>query len=138
MAVINYQNLPSTATPLNATNLNNMQVQESGSNSNGNYIKYADGTLIQWNYIEVTDQAIANQYGNTALYIGSRTITFPIAFVGNTPSVQCSQFRWGTGGSWGTSGQATLTTATLNGYDFYSRATGTTCYIGWIAIGKWK
>lgn len=131
-----WENLPSTNTPLNATNLD--KITDSGSNSNGYYIKFQDGTLLEWNYMQVDDQAINSQYGTTAVYYGTRTITFPIAFVGNTPSVQCSQFRWGTGGSWGSVGTSSLTSATLFGYDMFSRATGTRCVISWVATGKWK
>ena len=138
MANINYENLPSTRTPLNATNLNSMQVEDSGSNARGYWIKYNDGTLIQWNKLEVQDQAITDSYGS--LYQGKRTITFPIAFVGTVPAVTCSDFTWGTGASWGAViGNATpLTVAQLRGYDIASRASGTRTFISWLAIGKWK
>lgn len=66
MALIEFENKPSTNTPINATNLNLLQdnvengindvqtnlenkingIIESGSNENGSYIKYADGTQI--------------------------------------------------------------------------------------------
>ena len=113
-------------------------IQESGSNTNGRYIKYGDGTLIQWNRLSVKDQAINSAYGS--LYIGNRNITFPVAFVGSTPTVTCSEFQWGTQGSWGAvvGNNTTLTGTTLRGFDVGSRATGTTCSISWYAIGRWK
>lgn len=55
---INWQDGESGGTPLSAENLNKMDIQieqntsdiasiiESGSNENGNYIKYSDGTMI--------------------------------------------------------------------------------------------
>ena len=55
---VNWEDLPSTDTPINATNLNKMDegiydnslaidnAIESGSNENGSYIKFNDGTLI--------------------------------------------------------------------------------------------
>ena len=46
-------------------------IVESGSNNNGNYIKFADGTMICYLNIRVTDQAINNQYGTSALYFGT-------------------------------------------------------------------
>lgn len=55
MEKINFVNLPSTNTPMNAENLNQMQdnvenaingIIESGSNENGSWIKWADGTMI--------------------------------------------------------------------------------------------
>jgi len=137
MAYINYENLPNTTTPLNATNLNSMQVEDSGSNSRGYWIKYNDGTLIQWNSMTVTDQAINNAYGS--IYQRTRDVIFPISFL-NTDglTVLCGAFLWGTSASWGSVMSATKTAATLRGYDYYSRATGTSCYISWLAIGKWK
>ena len=116
----------------------NVSIVASGSNTNGKYIKFYDGTMIQWNYMEVTDQAINGSYGN--LYDGTRVITYPVAFVGDTPVLSCPMFKWGTSASWGsTSDNSTpLTKGTLKGIDAYSRATGTICRISWFAIGRWK
>ena len=118
--------------------INNTQIIESGSNTNGRYIKYYDGTMIQWNYMEVTDQAINTAYGS--LFQGTRNITYPVAFVGATPILTCSMFKWGSSASWGTTTESpnSLTTGTLRGIDAFSRATGTGCRISWFAIGKWK
>lgn len=110
-------------------------VYEAGSNSNGNYRKYADGTMICWNQISVKDQAINNAYGS--LYQGTRTITFPATFL-TDPVVACTQFQWGTSASWGTVYSTGTSSATLRGIDVLSRATGTNCVIGWYAIGRWK
>ena len=107
-----------------------------GKNGNGKYIKYDDGTLIQWNRIEVNNQAINSAYGS--LYQGTRYLTFPIPFVGDIPSCQCTEFQWGTGASWGTIATVSLTNLTCRGIDITSRATGTNCRIGWFAIGRWK
>lgn len=109
----------------------------SGSNSNGKYIKFHDGTMICWNYQEVTNQAIATEYGS--LYQGTRTITYPVAFT-STPTLACTMFKYGSSASWGGTSEHTtpLTNGTLRGFDAFSRPTGTTCRIGWIAIGKWK
>lgn len=148
MQKINFQDLPSTATPLSANNLNQLQtnvenaingVIESGSNANGSYVKYNDGTLIQYNSTTVNDQAINNQYGNTALYTGTRTVTFPIPFLNTNYSAFCGEFKWGTGASWGIiSSRSTNNWMTIMALDFYSRDTGTNTEVSWIAIGKWK
>lgn len=121
-----------------AISVGNVSIVASGSNTNGKYIKFYDGTMIQWNYMEVTDQAINGAYGN--LFDGTRVITYPVAFVGDTPVLSCTMFKWGTSASWGsTSDNSTpLTKGTLKGMDAYSRATGTICRISWFAIGKWK
>ena len=118
--------------------INNTQIVESGSNTNGRYIKYYDGTMIQWNYMEVTDQAINSAYGS--LFQGTRNVTYPVTFVGATPILVCSMFKWGSSASWGTTTESpnSLTTGTLRGIDAFSRATGTGCRISWFAIGKWK
>ena len=118
--------------------VNDVSVIAYGSYSFGNYVKFYDGTMIQWNYEEVTDQAINNAYGS--LYQGTRTITYPVAFVGNTPVLTCSMFKWGSSASWGTTTEndTPLTKGTLRGIDAFSRATGTTCRIAWTAIGRWK
>lgn len=125
---------------VNATGLqvNGTSVVASGSNVNGNYVKFYDGTMICWNYQEVTDQSITGAYGT--LYQGTRNITYPQAFVGNPPALTCSMFKWGNSASWGTTTEhnSPLTQGTLRGIDAFSRASGTTVRIAWIAIGKWK
>jgi hypothetical protein len=92
MAYINYQNLPSTSTPLNATNLNSMQVEESGSNTNGNYIKYNDGTLIQWNTIAKSSFQSSSALSTTVQGINwyrsnNPSVAFPISFIDTNYSV---------------------------------------------------
>lgn len=162
MQKINFQNLPNTTTSVSAGNLNQLQdnvedvfdgdvamgninttgvkinntpIIDSGSNENGNYIKYADGTMICWDRIRVTDQAIDGVYGS--LYVGTRVITFPVAFV-SQPVGFCSEFQWGTSASWGNVRGINTTTITVKGNDAFPRATGTNVQIGWMAIGKWK
>lgn len=118
--------------------VNGAGVVASSSNVNGYYVKFYDGTMICWDYQEVTDQAITGAYGS--LYQGTRNITYPQAFVGEPPVLTCSMFKWGNSASWGTTAEhsSPLTQGTLRGIDAYSRASGTTVRIGWFAIGKWK
>lgn len=124
--------------PANANQfeVNGSPIAESGSNANGYYVKYYDGTMIEYLNIEVTDQAINNAYGN--LYQGSRTWTYPIEFIDNNVSVTCGQFQWGTSASWGTIVSADKTSANIRGIDAFSRAIGTAVKIQAMAIGKWK
>lgn len=90
MQKINFQNLPNTTTPVNATNLNDLQdnvedaidgVVESGSNANGSYIKYNDGTLIQ--YGEVSKNVTITNYSNSSqwYYDDGYGITLPLEFI---------------------------------------------------------
>lgn len=64
---------------------------ERGSNANGNYVKYADGTMIAW--ISKVDVAIAI---TTSYFGGARSAglswTFPVAFSG-VPVLQCQGTR---------------------------------------------
>lgn len=135
MAYIDYQNLPSTSTPLNATNLNSMQIQETGSNANGHYIKYADGTMIQYNKFTATGQEINISYGS--IYLGSKIITFPIEFYAVPNYIGCGEFRHTTTASWGTPQSATKSSMTLYVLDVLSRTAGN-ANISWLAIGRWK
>lgn len=109
---------------------------ERGSNANGEYIRFADGTQICFLNITVSDQAISDAYGS--FFIGTRTWTFPASFIAE-PSCSCSMFLWGTGASWGSIGtlSPSATSATLRGFDITSRATGTSTRIAAQAIGRW-
>lgn len=58
---------------INDTNLNQMQtnienaingIVESGSNANGNYIKFADGTMICRKYVQFGEKAITSEWGS--------------------------------------------------------------------------
>ena len=71
-------------------------VIESGSNSNGNYIKYADGTMICWHTIEGETHANQTRYGDGFFYQqgsysstspeNSKSWAYPVQFV-STPTV---------------------------------------------------
>lgn len=108
---------------------------ESGSNANGSYIKFTDGTMICTLDTTVSDQAINRSYGD--LYWGPRTWNFPVAFI-EKPAVSCGMFKWGTGMSWGNVSGIATTYATLVGMDTSSRDTGTSTKIHAMAIGRWK
>lgn len=106
---------------------------ETITNENGTAIKFQDGTMIQYVYMKVTDQAIDTPYGS--LFVGTRIWTFPIPFI-EMPIVSCSKFQWGSGASWGNIRGADKTSATLRGTDAFSRASGTNTIISAIAIRK--
>ena len=95
MNKINWQNAPSTATPINAENLNAMQnnienainnILQSGTTNNVNYIKYIDGTLIQ--YGKVTLQSYTGRSsGGLTYWSQATTITLPVSFLNVNYSV---------------------------------------------------
>jgi len=108
----------------------------SGSNANGEYIKFADGTMICSGTISgtVTITAQVNQFGDTSgnTYKNTKTITFPIEFVGDRPIVTMTS-KWSI---WtGLDSDPTLTSAVVL---FYAIANTQTVYTDWIAIGRWK
>jgi hypothetical protein len=55
-------------------------ILESGSNANGEYVKYADGTMICWNYA-LTTQASSTDTGSMFRTLSTATWTFPVAFL---------------------------------------------------------
>lgn len=79
---INWQALPSQATPANTDNMNHMDkgiydnsvaisnIVESGTNQYGNWIKYSDGTMICTRIIAMTINCTL-PWGS--LYVGSNT-----------------------------------------------------------------
>lgn len=152
MQKINFQDLPSTSTPLNANNLNQLQtnvenaingVIESGENANGNYVKYADGTMIC--YKNITGSAAINTSWGDGYTTGNvNTIdlgSFPATFVGNVPTVNLTASRAEPGNfnywiatlnetSLSYIGKISLLRFTSNDNVYYN--------INVIAIGKWK
>lgn len=109
-------------------------VIESGSNTNGEYVKFANGTMICSILKTVTDQAINAAYGS--LYTGTRDWTFPAVFSAS-PVTTVGLCRWGTGASWGTISDNSATSATLRFFDIISRSTGTSFVYSATAIGWW-
>lgn len=108
-----------------------------GSNANGTYVRYADGTQICWqNWAAqtVTFNSIA-MGGSTYFYVG-RTWTYPASFVG-TPSTHNS-------GDIGTAApelhgtfNPTTTACTVEDGIFGTNAS-TSCQNTLLAIGRWK
>lgn len=107
---------------------------DAGSNANGSYIKFEDGTMIAVGYF--TPSVAVNTAGGSIFY-GTYAWTFPLAFYAAPTYINANVERtgailWG-GGS---------PTATVNGYTFYlisgsslaAALTGVRC----IAIGRWK
>lgn len=142
MAQITFQNLPSTSTPLNATNLNSMQVEDSGSNANGSYIKYNDGTMICWHQITGSTFSCTTSGGSGRYYYQDdnnsaenvKAWTYPVQFI-SVPAVNvnvsCNAYCMASLGG------VTKINVGANCVLPYPVAT-TTFYWHFIAIGKWK
>ena len=134
----------SGTTPLSASNLNTMvdsiysdHAIDSGSNANGNYVKFADGTMICYGTDSVTatiNTAWGNIYRSTTLV----NATYPIAFT-TTPSFEITMKAGNS--AWLINYQASSNDKTASDSYTLSRPeskSSTTYQIQWIAIGKWK
>lgn len=149
MEKINFKSLPDTSTPVTATNLNQLQtnvenaingVVESGSNSNGSWIKYDDGVMICHGKITINGK-IETAWGslyyledNVARYFSQSFISPPeiqtsidyttdsgfiIGMIGNDREVTNNYFKG-----------VTLIRPTARANDEYK--------VNYMAIGRWK
>jgi hypothetical protein len=107
---------------------------ERGSNANGEFVKYADGTMICWFNGTTTSLAIDTAY--VSLFQGTVSVVLPAAFV-NSDYAGASLARWGTGRSWANLESSTETNASIRAMDIVSRASGTQTQLQFLAIGRW-
>lgn len=109
---------------------------ERGSNSNGEYTKFADGTLICW-FTRTVESITSNPSGGTTnLYFSSEVgLTFPATFVGTTPTVTPSASL----SSGGTSSWPSVRGRSLTGTSLalISNVQNAAAYLGYTAIGRW-
>ena len=105
-----------------------IQVHSSGSNSNGSWIRYTDGTMMCWGY-NISLPTGVNQ---------SFTTNYPINFTNDYSTGQTFTYSIvSNAGNYPTS-------YVLNGYPTTSQAgilytvAGSLCRITWQAIGKWS
>lgn len=136
-------------TKVNATNMNNIEngietndialsnikdyVIESGSNANGFYEKYANGTMKQWGKAKVTAE-LKTAHGQLYRTASEQFINFPIPFVGDMPVLNLT--------SQAALNFAYVATIGLDKSSFYPMTSvstnANTRYVHWTAIGKWK
>lgn len=122
-------------------------IVESGSNDNGSWVKFADGTMIQWGSSAFTGA----ETGNTGSY---KRVVFPQSFANNKFSVEYSP-KYATGISFALfvvlTGTCTYGSGTaLSGDTVYRRVSytndntelaelyATDLPFNWQAIGFWK
>lgn len=112
----------STTLPYSANYING--IVESGSNENGNYVKYIDGTMVCYGVAEVYND-------------GWSTVYYPVEFI-SQPTVIASVAS-------GSSETTTIVTAKLSGISTTTFRTSavissgyTSALINYIAIGKWE
>lgn len=105
-------------------------IVESGSNTDGEWVRYADGTQVCWN--DAAGSADASTASAGAWYRGDVSWTFPQAF-NVAPTVTSVSTSVGRAGGCGTS--ITTTATTLSHFSGATSATSTD--ISGVAIGKW-
>lgn len=125
----------------NIVNAINEVIVESGSNSNGSWIKYSNGTLIQYGIVSQANANTANSSISAGGYRSSGyNFSFPIEFYETPKSLIASP-----SGDLTVSGVLpdfevglTKTQFQLIWWSVDSNATSRTLKASWQAIGKWK
>lgn len=115
----------------------NDTILATGKNANGNYIKFANGVLICWNLISLTDvsfTAWGNIYG-TDVY---NVTTFPVPFYDVTPPRITINNVDGNLAVWVTRAIANLTGITQISLARATTASNVNFGMTYIAIGRWK
>ena len=125
-----------TGTTVSLTKIDhNQRIVESGSNSNGNWVKFADGTMICRVTKQTNDEII---YPHGVLFrTGSTRWVYPVPFL-TVPDISALPVS-GASYIWASVGQS----AALNsGCDFgvfsADRRTGVKPFVSVTAIGRWK
>lgn len=110
---------------------------ESGSNDNGSYIKFADGTMIQWGTYDTGLTDFTTEFGSVFYNQLNSTINFPLAFV-DIPSIVINQEIGGYLGGNTMGGLPTKTNFRVYLYTTKSATLTRNATIYWQAIGRWK
>ena len=110
-------------------------ITESGSNANGNYIKFDDGTMICQLRTIIADKSISGAYAPN-WFVGNHLWTFPHAFVG-IPVASCGQFQIGSALSFGAASDTSTTQSMIRAFAPVSVPNGS-AVIALTAIGRWK
>lgn len=114
-------------------------IMERGGNSNGEYVKFADGTMICWG---ISPLYFTTPNAAGALYIASSTasFTFPAVFSTFPRVIDSSLFDHpgngaaGAARGWGVPFSGTKTTCQIA---IYGHAANSAIWPGYVAIGRW-
>ena len=109
-------------------------IVNSGSNSNGSYIQFADGTMECW---YVSSNLLTTNGGGSPVCYSSTSFTFPISFVGNLPVVTPMRQGGANAFSWGAENNG-FPSLSVTAIYYCSIGLNTTLYPGYRAIGRWK
>ena len=108
---------------------------ETGTNANGTYIKFADGTQI-CRYISTTRFVTTAANGAIFLTPTGQSLVFPAVFISAPSVTPCPTFDVSTGTSraWLSNNPPTTESVVMVGHGAVSTSS---CYPGYIAIGRW-
>lgn len=108
---------------------------EQGSNANGDYIKFADGTLLMGGTYQAGITMAAS--GVTGLNIGEITITLPSTPILTGLRLIGISGNNNLGHGWGGKSSTIFTVSTIYCKYWSTSATSTSSHIHWEAIGRW-
>lgn len=110
---------------------------ESGASSDGAkcYVKFADGTMVQWGSAIVTNMSITTAF-YSIFRSSARNFYFLVPFVDTNISVMVSAST-GYGSTWASVTEVGTSHVKFQALDFESRASGISIKLNFIAIGRW-
>lgn len=122
---------PTTDNLVNAIN----SIVESGSNANGNWIKYSDGTMLCWKTYTFSNLAFNTAWGSVYESAYQEFGATPQTFI-STPTIFTNN---GNGAMAGIEGLNNTTTNSFGRTQLYRPVSGTASgAINLLAIGRWK
>lgn len=108
---------------------------QKGTNANGTYIKFSDGTMICYGRVSISSLAITAPWGASYLSPGIHVI-FPATFVDTPPAISPNMEN--TTGDVATWHNVLATTSSFDGYFGSALSRTFPCVLSWMAIGRWK
>lgn len=123
----------------------NSAIIEQGTGSQGQYIKFADGTLIcQFNRGSIDVASSARTEGSISFFWLAYPWVFPAAFINTNISVSIATTAWGSAGGSGTSAVMTgssiqdLSTTSFTARIYSPASFASLNPLTLLAVGKWK
>lgn len=112
----------------------NKEIQ-SGSNSNGKYIKFPDGTLIQYGNVSITPST-ARLQGGLSYYSGEMNVSLPQNFIDTNYSLSSNILIANM--NYFCQSYCSIISNSSIFISFASTGKEDTRTIQWIAVGRWK
>lgn len=108
---------------------------QSGSNSKGKYLKFYDGTMLQYGAVSITP-TVSRFQGGLTYYSGAQTIDLPQPFI-DTNFILSSNSVIANMNYFAQSYCCPVSKSSIV-ISFASTGNGDTRTVQWTAIGKWK